>query len=348
MRKGKRGPKRPSVCLAIPTFDREGLLVTSLRRALALRPRPDEVLLIDQTPSYGPVTSAFLRRASRGGLLRRVYQEVPNVALARGRAVAETRCDVVIFMDDDALPPKDLVRLHLRNYSDPSVDAVAARIQEPNKGLYPHKGEDLRWPRLLDPVYFSFDSVKRAEGIAALWGTNFSARTRMLRDIGPFDGNYVGAARFEDADIAVRIWERGGKIVYDPGVLVRHRAAGTGGTRVAVAGRPLSEWRISFSTSYFAFRYYWPSLFFWYMTLWDGIVRHVFRPRPPGGFWRVPWALTAYVYAWLRAGWAARVRGWGGRNAGALRELRRFSWTLVGRRLRAFRGTSPPSGGGHG
>jgi GT2 family glycosyltransferase len=301
--------KKMRICLAIPTYNREEVLVQTLQSALRLNPRPDELMVVDQTQGHEEVTRRFLERLERRGRLRLIRQETPNLPMARNRALRETKCDIVIFIDDDVILPKDFLKKHSANFKDPEVDAVAGKVRQEDMSGFPRPSRGLKWPKLLDPLYFSVDGDRRVEGIATFRGCNHSVRTGKILELGGYDENFIGNAVGEENDLALRLWKSGGKIVFDPEAVLFHLVSPSGGCRVHGVRKKMPEWVVYFSNNYFAFRHYFPSAIFWYLTLWGSFWDYAFRKANREHPWKLPWAVLSYVYAWLRAGWKAYQRG---------------------------------------
>ena len=320
LKKGSVKKRRPTVCLAIPTYNRESVLLDSLRSTLRLRPKPHEILVIDQTSDHEKETIAFLKAAQRKGLLRWFRQFPPSLTEARNRALAETRCDIVIFIDDDVQLPKDFVAKHLRHYAEEDVQAVAGGVRQEKKPVYP-PGPPGGWPRLFDYKYFSVYDQRRNEAVATFMGCNHSARVARLLELGGYDTRYRGSAFREDTDMAVRIWKSGGRIVFDPEARLVHLAAPSGGCRIPAQSQSNPEWRVAFNRHYFAFRHLFPRWEFWKLLLFRDFRETVLRKANVLKPWRIPWALLSYIYSVgkaLREALARRRED--SRTAGSLRK----------------------------
>ena len=198
---------------------------------------------------------------------------------------------------------------HRDNYADPGVAAVSGRVLQPG----PAVPEKKHWPALLDYRYFAMDSTRRQENVASLRGCNHSVRRAFARRLGGYDANYIGWAFREDTDMALRIWKAGGRIVFDPRTTVTHLCAPAGGCRTRIQNRPLPEWKVSFPASYFAARHLFPTRWFWYDLLLGNVRRYVFRKENVCRPWRLPWALSSYLYSAARGLWISRLGlGWKG------------------------------------
>lgn len=288
-----------TVCVAIPTYNREQVLLDTINYVLRQRQRPDEILVIDQTPHHEPETAAFLQTAHNEQTIRWIKQSPPNLNRARNRALWETRCDIIIYIDDDIEPVDGFIAHHLSNYRDPDVVAVAgrtiqARGNTSNENMCP-------WLRPLKAHHFVLDGQERVEGVAAFIGANHSVRTETLRQIGGYDENYVGPL-FDESDVALTLWKHGRKIVFDPRAEVFHLQSPSGGTRLRKKRRQsLPEYQMSFTRIYFHWKHFFPTTYFWKQILFVQFRRSVLRRDNILHPWRLPWALLSYGYSLVRA-----------------------------------------------
>ncbi len=301
MKKGKtKIHKKLTTSLVIPTYNREEVLINTLQSAFALKPAPDEILVVDQTLEHEKTTERALKKMDQEGRIRWIKQQPPSVTNARNRLITEAKGDVLVFIDDDVDMPKDFLANHLKNYQNEKVAAVAGRVRQEREVSYP-KPKNGKWPRVLDYKYLSVFSMKRVEGVANFMGCNHSVRASVVREIGGYDKNYRGQSLFEETDLAIRIWKFGGIIVYDPEVHLFHFFAPSGGCRIKVDRKPYPEWWIPFNRHYFAFRHlryigeFWRSLIF--KDFRETVLRktNVFRP------WRIPWSVCSYFYSLIMA-----------------------------------------------
>lgn len=284
-----------TICVAIPTYLRENILLQTIEQALAQVPPADEILVIDQTPEHEPETLSALQAWHDLGKIQWIQHSPPNLPSARNRAIKETTCDVVIFIDDDVILSDGFVGKHLKNYNDnPRVDAVSGRaIQEGWNAPVRSKP----WPTIMDYRFLSRDSKNRKEGIASFPGCNHSVRVSAINHIGGYDKNYIGWAYREESDAAIRLWKTGGLIVHDPEASLIHLAFPSGGCRLKVNQKPLPEWQISFPANYFAVRHLFPSRWFWYDILLVNPRQFIFRKDNFFKPWRLPWAVGSYLYS---------------------------------------------------
>ncbi len=284
----------PSVAVAVATYLREQVMVDTLRQILALDPAPDEVLVVDQTPEHEPGVEAYLRRQDAAGGLRWIRQFPANHSAARNRALAETPCDVVLFLDDDVVMDGGLLERHRRHYRSPEVAAVSGRTHDGRR-----MERDFRTP--FSPRLAELDCGEPPRPTDDMVTANFSVRREVARSLGGFDEHFLGSL-YEDSDFARRLRGRGERMLFDPDAWVVHLVSPTGGARLADP-RTRPEWEKLVGFSIFAFRHG-PCFETLFAGLKNGVLRKENRFKP----WRWPWALSSYAYAVLE-GWRRARQG---------------------------------------
>ncbi|MEM9038203.1 MAG: glycosyltransferase family 2 protein [Actinomycetota bacterium] len=125
---------RPSVTIAIPTFDRARFLGDAIDSALAQTRPADEVLVVDDGSTDG--TADVLARY--GDAIRVVRQPNQGGPLARNRAIAEATGEWLMWLDsDDVIEPFTLER-HLARLSEvPQADVIYGDLDVVDANLRP-------------------------------------------------------------------------------------------------------------------------------------------------------------------------------------------------------------------
>lgn len=218
-----------SIAVGIPTYNRADVLLSTIRQVLAQRPPPDEVIIVDQSDWYPEGVKEALNDLAGLGRIRYLVQQPPNLPAARNRILREAHADIVIFIDDDVELGDAFVEHHARNYSDPTVWAVAGRVCQ--RLGWPKRWRPRRWRRELDYRFFSFESTARQE-VGSFPGMNHSVRRERALALGGYDEGYRGVALREEGDLALRILDAGGRIVFEPEASLVHLQAPAGGCRV--------------------------------------------------------------------------------------------------------------------
>jgi len=285
-----------SVCVAIPTYNREQVLIDTIQQVLKQEPLADEILVIDQTEEHKSGIEAYLSNADQEETIRWIKHSPANLNGARNRAVQETSCDILILIDDDVELVSGFIEKHARNYLDLSIVAVAGRTIQAN-GNTP-AATSTPWVRPFGYEPFALDGTKRIEGVASFIGANLSVRVTSIREIGGFDENYHGPL-YNESDAALRLCERGGVIVFDPEAEVYHKQYNDGGVREKQKKHP--EYWMSFSTVYFHMKHFFPGWYFWKQVIFIQFRRRALRKEIVFRPWRIPWALLCYMYSFCLA-----------------------------------------------
>ena len=87
----------PTIAIGIPTYLRDQVLVDTLRYVLAQDPPPDEIVIVDQSPTHDEATTLFLEQLRKAGKINLIAQTEPSLTKARNRILVESTSDVVCF-----------------------------------------------------------------------------------------------------------------------------------------------------------------------------------------------------------------------------------------------------------
>jgi GT2 family glycosyltransferase len=216
------------ITVAIPTYNRGAILVETIERLLALEPKADEIVIVDQTPAHPPEIAAKLETWARAGQIRWERLCQPSVPAAMNHALRIASQPVVLFLDDDLIPDSALAGVHLRANGD-GIWAVVGQVLQPGEEerhfeeSHLHRGavRDLDFP-------FSHDVATDVENVMA--GNLSVVRERAL-SIGGFDERFLYAAYRFESDFARRVIAAGGRIRFEPAAKIRHLKLPTGGVR---------------------------------------------------------------------------------------------------------------------
>lgn len=100
--------------------------MTCLEGVKALQPAADEILVVDNTTGDAE-TEAIARQFA----VRYVVEPAKGLSRARNRGLAESRSDIVAYIDDDAIPRGDWLGRLIGPFEDPRVAAGTGRIVAP-------------------------------------------------------------------------------------------------------------------------------------------------------------------------------------------------------------------------
>ena len=190
-------------------------------------PQPDELIVVEQSAEVDLQVEEALKLFGDRGIL--VRQGKPNAQVARNEAARQSRSEILLFLDDDVDPDRNLIAAHLENYKDTSIHAVAGFYLEPGERESSQPRPTAWWRPLTHiekiPAYFS----ERID--SPLWPScNGSIRKEVFMKIGGFDEMFQYTL-FDDTDLSVRLLRAGYRCVHDPSARLLHLKEPTGGNR---------------------------------------------------------------------------------------------------------------------
>ena len=160
--------------------------------------------------------------------LREHYSNVETVIAKRNDylftlndVVASRKEDFVVILNNDMRFDENFIRAMLPHFNDPDVFAVTARVMDWD-GKQVTTGQRIgriqrfwfykSWRFEMDHPCLTLDA---GGGYAAF-------RRKMFVDLGGFDELYR-PGYYEDTDLSFRAWQRGWKVIYEPGSIVFHK-----------------------------------------------------------------------------------------------------------------------------
>lgn len=215
--------------IAIPTYARGAMLCDTIEHLLALDPRADEILIVDQTKSHPPAVQSRLSVWERSGVIRRIVLDAPSIPRAMNTALHEARAPRVLFLDDDVVPSRRLVAAHERALDESGAWAVVGQVLQPGEEPRHFDEKTLRRGVLRD-LEFRFNHDEPAD-IRNVMAGNLSVQRDRALSIGGFDERFTAVAYRFETDFALRLIAAGGRIRYEPSASIRHLQLASGGVR---------------------------------------------------------------------------------------------------------------------
>lgn len=206
--------------VAIPTFQREDVLVQTIRYLLGMQIDCSEIVIVDQTPKHDPEVLAALSAWHEEGEIRWLQSNVPSITKAMNHALIEAKGEIMLFLDDDLVPDPKLFKSHLAAHAQEKATLVAGRVLQPWQ-----EGQDFSTDE-----HFHFASM-RPRYINKFMGGNFSIIRKEALKIGGFDENFVKVAYNFELEFAHRLLAAGHRIYFEPTALIHHLKVNSGGTR---------------------------------------------------------------------------------------------------------------------
>jgi len=214
------GPDGPvTTSLILSTRNRPAFALAAVRAVLDGHLVPTEIVVVDQSDVQNPefVTWPDDPRCS----LRYLWEPARGSSLGRNTGIAASRGEILLFIDDDILvPPEWIGRIvtRLRRAGEKAVVTGRTVGGEPEVAGAFAPSVDVK-PRLT--VY------RGRPGLDILLTGNMALYRSAFAEVGGFDERLGPGTRFpssEDNDFGYRLLEAGFDIIFDPEVLVVHRA----------------------------------------------------------------------------------------------------------------------------
>ena len=217
-----------NVSIAIATHNRAGELDRTLQSLLRLDPgaagEDYEIIVIDNGSTDR--TAELVQRAARSfnGRLRYVHEPQLGLSFARNRGVAESRFEIVSFLDDDVdVDSKWLIAVR-GAFASGDWAAVGGKALLSFPVERPHWLSE-RTSGMLTRV--DLGPQRRVAQADELYGVNFSFRRDWLLKTEGFrtDIGRVGTRLLsgEDTQMLLSVERVGGRLLYDPFSVVEHR-----------------------------------------------------------------------------------------------------------------------------
>jgi GT2 family glycosyltransferase len=239
------------VSAVLPTKNRAALLAETIRALLAQTVVPDEIIVVDQSATQdGRRLASDLVAATdvspRPSLVHLWDPGINGAAAARNAGLDLARGEIVVFVDDDVVPARDVVERLLQHYAQtPDLAGIAPVITN-----YPPPGRAHRLAVQVfcrgpfrderQPIYWSWrEHAGALVPVRMFTGAMMSFRRAALEGL-RFDARYRAASVGEDIDLCWSLGARGGRLAIATDTHIVHNKA------PRPAGRPeavqLTSW----------------------------------------------------------------------------------------------------------
>jgi succinoglycan biosynthesis protein ExoM len=196
-----------SVCIA--TYRRPDRLASLLEDMARQRRLPDQIVVVDNDAG-GSARDVIERCRAAGAPFSIDYdiQPEPNIALTRNRTVALARGDWLASIDDDERAPESWLAQLIEAADRYAADGVLGPVDPQLPADAPpwiRRGRFYDFPRMPSGGVVPLNRMRFG---------NVLLRGALVRaEPGPFDVSY-GLTTGEDADMLIRLVNRGGRIVW--------------------------------------------------------------------------------------------------------------------------------------
>jgi GT2 family glycosyltransferase len=177
-----------------------------------------EVIVIDQSEKLSDRKREFI--VHNAGKVKYFQTSQKGRSSAKNQGILQAIGDVVLFCDDDILPPSNLLSTHAKNHANKSlVGGVCCRLIE--------KGQPEAFVTVPLRTTFYGRLVNKAFStssgyVTSLNGGNMSIRRSVINQCGFFEEAFDGTSMVEEPDYAFRILKNGHRIFFDASCTVMH------------------------------------------------------------------------------------------------------------------------------
>ncbi len=220
----------PDLSVVLVLHNQAGLTRQALQALADQRGVAFETLIVDNASN--DETAELLARVSGARLLSNAHNAGFVLAANQGAALARGRH--LVFLNNDAVLQRDaLAAACHRLDAEPAIGVLGGRVvlgdgtlQEVGNAIF-RDGTTLGVGRGEDPFCPAARASRATDYVS---GAFLAVRATLWRLLGGFDETYA-PAYYEDADLCLRAWRAGFRVVVEPAVLVAHLEGGS-----AVAG----------------------------------------------------------------------------------------------------------------
>jgi GT2 family glycosyltransferase len=217
------------VSVVIPTINRSGVLLDTVRDILAQEFDDWELIIVDQSDTVDHALLALLGTSpTPARYFKARFRGLPQARNFGWRLASK---GIVLFVDDDIRCDPSFVRAHHDAHRRSGATLVAGGIVEPNDDPA-RRGATGAFNWWTASCTANFHLTTPGSCVHAK-GCNFSVRRTDLARAGGFDEALsVGAALYEEAELALRLLPEHGPAWFAPEARLTHLVAPSGGCRV--------------------------------------------------------------------------------------------------------------------
>ena len=209
----------PKVSVVIPTYNNVGVLPDTLAPVLADDATGEVVVVVDG--SHDGSIELLETMAARDQRLRPFWIENRGMQGARQYALEHARHDIVLMLDADVVPTRDMVSGHAAWHAD-GVDRLVVGYMPPRMG--PKRAGSFvleRYTALYEEACADF-AADPSQILVHMWAGNVSAPKRKIESAGGHVGG-IKVRYMEDIELVLRLAETGVTPVFDRTLVAEHR-----------------------------------------------------------------------------------------------------------------------------
>lgn len=221
--------KRPLVSLIIPTLNRDGFLVNTLKDVIDQDYINYEVIVVDQSKTIPKEVRDLITNHNFIKYYQVSFKGLPE---ARNFGWQIANGEIIIYTDDDIKTSNTFISNYVEAFNEnTNCGIIGGRIWEAN-----NTNDQTNKTGYFNPYKFKiiggFSSNKN-KIVDHIKGCNFAVKKEVFKAVGGFNENLnVGAALYEEMEFCLRVKNHNFKIGFAGTASLDHLVAKTGGCRV--------------------------------------------------------------------------------------------------------------------
>lgn len=209
------------ISVIIPTrnrFDFINLLIGDLQNQTVSNL---EVIVVDQSDIKRPIENCIY-----------IFTKTKGPCISRNIGVAESKGDLLVFLDDDARINPDFIYELTAPIIEGSFDAVAGAICDPD-GNYNSKKEKYLTQKTINFIKVLTSNPNSPESRISLSfpGGCSAILKKVIIEVGGFDESFDPTGAGEDREMAIKLYKNGYSTYYNARAKLLHARAPVGGSR---------------------------------------------------------------------------------------------------------------------
>lgn len=246
------------VSVVIPTINRAEVLLDTISDILKQDFDDFEVIVVDQSDEINQKALALLADAAVPcHYFKGHFKGLPQ---ARNFGFQQARKDIILYIDDDIRCNSDLIKNHYQAHQSTGAALIAGGITE--KGDHQNNKPAGHFNNWTATAVSNFSSHK-AGWCSHGKGCNYSINRNAFKSVGGMDEALsLGAALYEESELALRLKKAGYRAWFEPSAHLTHLAAPMGGCRV-LKDWPKYMYGLGHNRAILVFRHlppiYWPT-----------------------------------------------------------------------------------------
>ncbi len=213
---------KPKLSVVISTYNRKEIMqrVLFALDSQTIPPEAYEVIVIDDGSSdgTGELVNLLIKKVQIN--LKYIYQDNSGTATAKNRGINESRADLILILNDDAIAHNHLLEGHIQTHTNLSIEKLAVL-------------GNFDWDRnLIDNPFMMFMAKntrlfeypimqKGFYDYMHFYTCNISMARKRFIEIGLFDENFR-LNTYDDLELGYRHEKNGGQLFFDPDLKCTH------------------------------------------------------------------------------------------------------------------------------